>query len=226
MSNILLVEPNYRSKFPPLGLLRIATFHKSKGDHVTFVRGKDQSLRALPWHRIYVSSLFTWELPRTVSTIRFYNPAVRSAGDIYVGGPAVTLFPDYVRSKFPCTIVAGILDGPGRLGPDSPAIAELTPDYGILDNFDYRYHPTDCYYVKITKGCVRKCRFCAVPLLENKFGFVRSVNEQIKEVDACYGPKQHLMIMDNNILGSEKIDNIIKEIVDAGFHAGANAMGG
>ena len=60
MKNVLLVEPDYRSKFPPLGLLKIASYHKKRGDAVTFVRGRDESLRSLHWHRVYVASLFTW----------------------------------------------------------------------------------------------------------------------------------------------------------------------
>ena len=107
MSNILLVEPNYRSKFPPLGLMKIATYHKGIGDQVTFVRGIDQKLRNLNWHRIYVSSLFTWELPRTVKTVKYYASAVNALKDIYVGGIGATLLPDYVRQNVECTIVEG-----------------------------------------------------------------------------------------------------------------------
>lgn len=93
MSNILVVEPNYRSKFPPLGLMKIANYHKDIGDQVTFVRGNDQKLRNLHWHRIYVSSLFTWELPRTVKTVKYYASAVNDPKDIYCGGMGLHSYP-------------------------------------------------------------------------------------------------------------------------------------
>jgi len=37
--NILLVEPGYKNKYPPIGLMKIATYHKLLGDNVTFYKG-------------------------------------------------------------------------------------------------------------------------------------------------------------------------------------------
>ena len=37
--NILLVEPNYKNKYPPIGLMKIATYHRRIGDYVTFFKG-------------------------------------------------------------------------------------------------------------------------------------------------------------------------------------------
>mgnify|MGYP001248158418 CR=1 FL=1 len=39
MREILLVEPPYRNKYPPIGLMKISTYHKSLGDNVTFIKG-------------------------------------------------------------------------------------------------------------------------------------------------------------------------------------------
>lgn len=36
---ILLIEPNYKNKFPPIGLMKIATYHRKLGDDVTFYKG-------------------------------------------------------------------------------------------------------------------------------------------------------------------------------------------
>src|SRR5215213_9761497 len=36
---ILLVEPNYANKYPPIGLMKIATYHRLLGDKVRFYKG-------------------------------------------------------------------------------------------------------------------------------------------------------------------------------------------
>jgi hypothetical protein len=36
---ILLIEPGYKNKYPPIGLMKIATYHKMLGDNVTFYKG-------------------------------------------------------------------------------------------------------------------------------------------------------------------------------------------
>lgn len=225
MKSILLVEPAYRSKFPPLGLMRLATYHKKRGDRIAFVRGESEWARVRKWDRIYVASLFTWELPRTADTIDFYSASVIDTKDIFVGGVAVTLFPDYIKSRSACTIIDGPLDTPGRLGHGTPAIADLVPDYGILNRVDYEYYPRNAYFVRLTKGCIRNCSFCAVPRLEKEFGKMSPLRKQISEAIKHHGEKRHLVVMDNNILGIDGIENIFDEIRELGFQSGARYKG-
>lgn len=226
MRNVLLVEPDYRSKFPPLGLMKLSTYHKGEGDRVTFVRGKDPDLRSVSWHRIYISSLFTWELPRTLDTIKYYRNAVANTKDIVVGGTGVTLLPRYIREQTNVTVVEGQLDRPNMLGMGSRAIAKLTPDYSIIDEIpNYEYYPADAYFTRITKGCIRSCKFCAVPILEREFGLLKGLRKQIDDVDREHGEKQHLVVMDNNILGIEDIHSIFRDIESVGFQAGAKRNG-
>ncbi|MFD1616418.1 hypothetical protein [Gelatiniphilus marinus] len=37
--NILLIEPGYKNKYPPIGLMKIATYHRMLGDNVVFYKG-------------------------------------------------------------------------------------------------------------------------------------------------------------------------------------------
>lgn len=225
MSNILLVEPDYRSKFPPLGLMRLSAYHKGRGDCVSFVRGCNQAVQGMRWHRIYVSTLYTWELPRTVKTVRYYLNSVQDPRDIFVGGIGATLNPEYIRELVPCTVIEGQLTKPGVLGPRTPAISKYTPDYSILEGVNHDYRPDDAYFVRITHGCVRKCKFCAVPLLEKEFGYSQGLREQIRDIDRLYGSRQHLVILDNNVLAIGQVDGVLSEIVTAGFEAGAKRNG-
>ena len=205
--------------------MKIATYHREKGDSITFVRGNDHELKAIHWDRIYIASLFTWELPRTVKAIKFYTPAVSAPKDIFVGGVGATLLPEYISDRAECTIVKGQIEKPHVLERGSHAIAKSIPDYSILHAVDYDYRPTDAYFARITKGCIRSCKFCAVPLLEKDFGFLKSLKKQVREVDQKHGLKQDLVVMDNNILGIGQIEDILRDIVDVGFEAGAKRNG-
>ena len=39
---VLLVEPNYKNKYPPMGLMKIATYFRDSGDDVRFFKGNLQ----------------------------------------------------------------------------------------------------------------------------------------------------------------------------------------
>jgi len=219
--NVLLVEPDYKSKFPPLGLMRISTYHKQLGDKVVFKRGMSDEARALSWHKIYISSLFTYELRRTVETAKYYQKSVESSKDIFIGGIGATLMPHYVRANGDFSIIEGQIDCPNKLEPGSPNLVTLLPDYDLLSCTEKRYTPSDAYFCRATIGCIRKCTFCAVPKLEPKFRKLRSLSSQVKEIIKTFGEKQDLIILDNNILAWEQFDKIIDEIKDLGFEKGS-----
>ena len=77
MNKILLVEPSYRNKYPPLGLMKIASYHKQRGDTVKFVKGEDRSFLSEAWDRVCVTTLFSFEWERISRSIDF---AIRAAG--------------------------------------------------------------------------------------------------------------------------------------------------
>ena len=78
--NILLVEPGYKTKFPPLGLMKISAYHKLLGDNVTFVKGISSKVAYKYWDRIYVTTLFTYNWAITIDTIKHYKALVK--GDL------------------------------------------------------------------------------------------------------------------------------------------------
>src|SRR5882672_8382423 len=91
---ILLIEPGYKNKYPPLGLMKIAQYHgpRGKGDNVTFIKGPDKTVLEKPWDRIYVTTLFSFEWKRISETIDFALRAADSnARNVFVGGIAASL---------------------------------------------------------------------------------------------------------------------------------------
>ena len=53
------------------------------------------------------------------------------------------------------------------LGDDNNIIVDSLPlDYSILEEIDYVYPANDGYLAYMTRGCINKCKFCAVPKLE------------------------------------------------------------
>ena len=58
--NILLVEPGYPNKYPPLGLMKLASYHGPNGrrDNVVFVKGDTPGVMDTAWDRVYVNYPF------------------------------------------------------------------------------------------------------------------------------------------------------------------------
>src|SRR5713101_3692886 len=92
--NILLIEPGYRNKYPPLGLMKIAQYHGARGkrDNVKFIKGEDYSVLDTAWDRVYVTTLFSFEYKRISRSIDFAIEVVNGAADrVFVGGIAASL---------------------------------------------------------------------------------------------------------------------------------------
>ena len=221
---ILLIEPKYKNKYPPLGLMKIAAFHKSiMHDYVRFAKGKlPPALANTKWDHVYVTSLFTFEWAATIEAIEYAKTLVDSIGQITIGGIAATMLPEQIYEETGIHPVCGLLNEPGKLGlPGDECIDQIVPDYSILDEIDYKYPFRDAYFLSATKGCGNKCGFCAVQTLEPTFIPYMDIKEKIKKIDKQFGPKKDLLLMDNNVLRSPKFNQIIDDIIEAGFGKGA-----
>lgn len=238
-NNILLIEPSYRNKYPPLGLMKLASYHQDRGDSVRFIKGEDTSVLFDVWDRVYVTTLFSFEWKKTALAIDF---AIRAAGNqperVFVGGIAASLMhdvfihePRWAGVRF----IKGLLDGPpalslrlsaeeGEFGADDLAgqpIEERIPDYSILKHIDYIYPVNDAYFGYASRGCIRKCHFCGVPALEGGQKEMPPLFNLVDGIAQRYGVKKDLILMDNNITASARYKEVIAEICDLGFTKGA-----
>ena len=227
MADILLLEPGYANKYPPIGLMKISFFHKYiHHDYVRFAKGElPKAFREKKWDRVYVSTLFTFEWERTKKALEYAVSVAKDPHQVYTGGILATLMPELISRHFPTVqIKTGLLNQKGVLGLEhDECIDTMTLDYGILDDIadQYIYPAHDAYFTYMTRGCGMKCQFCAVQTLEPKYIPFISITESIRRVDEQFGPKKDLLLMDNNVLRSPNFDEIIDEIKGLGFKKGA-----
>lgn len=293
---ILLLEPNYSNKFPPVGLMKLATYHKNRGDEVVFYKGdlnlfvidriSDLCIKSLhdvepqidwrvrkdyifeyirhgrsaeleylgtsfkecaqsslieaqlrnyrevyrkgiwekhpEWDRVLVTTLFTFYWDITVETINFAKRLVKKDGKIQVGGVLATLQPRELEEATGIVPCRGLLDKPGMLDEGDPQIIDELPlDYSILDEIEYKYPMSNAFYAYTTRGCIRKCAFCAVSTLEPQYKEFIPLQKRLAVVRERYGDQKDLLLMDNNVLASERFADIIQDIIDCGFAKGA-----
>ena len=291
--NVLLVEPNYKNKYPPMSLMKISTYYKHLGDKVTFFKGNLKELvvditfemlkkqlyannKEIFWeaykpqlckfitkgheldlekvpeyntnsniknliqyyrsffiHKDYfkkefrqfdvvcVTTLFTFYWDITIDTINFVKDLCKTKSGVKVGGVMASLLPKYVEDATGIKPHVGTLASPGDLDKGNEIIIDTLPlDYSILEEIDYEYPASDAYYAYMTRGCINKCKFCAVPKLEPVYKPFIPVSEAVKEAEATYGAKRNLLLLDNNVLASSHFSDIIDDIKTAGFAAG------
>ncbi|MBR6509649.1 MAG: hypothetical protein IKT38_03490 [Clostridia bacterium] len=287
---ILLVEPNYKNKYPPMGLMKISTYYKNLGDHVTFFKGNLQelvlddtfellkvqlyanddtvfwelykpqiclylkkgqvsSLEGVPgygdnpiitelfryyrrfyynkdyfkpefrkYDRVGITTLFTFYWDITIETINFAKQLCKTPDGVMVGGVMASILSDRVEAATGIKPHVGTLHTPGELDDDNDMVIDTLPlDYSILEEVDYEYPASNAYYAYMTRGCVNKCKFCAVPKLEPTYKAFLPISEQVKIAEEKYGAKRDLLLLDNNVLASCKFDEIIEDIKSAGF---------
>jgi len=97
---------------------------------------------------------------------------------IYIGGIMVTIMPDRVQRELGKSvhILTGLLTDSALLNlNDHINIDELSLDYSILDESEYKYPVEENYFSYTTRGCPNKCTFCAVPILEPEYKITNNI---------------------------------------------------
>ena len=174
------------------------------------------------WDRVCVTTLFTFYWDITVETIKFAKQLVKNPKDLNVGGVLASIQPDELYEATGIKPSVGVLNKPGVFDKgDTQIIDELPLDYSILDEIDYKYPMSNAFYGYMSRGCIRHCAFCAVPTLEPVYTPYISLTERINGIRERYGDQKDLLLMDNNVLASERFEDIINEIKSCGFERGA-----
>ncbi len=154
--------------------------------------------------------------------LKYYEFSVKNPQDLFIGGPMATLMADEIENETGYKPVKGLLNKKAKLRlKNDNKIDSIVPDYSILNEIDYKYPAHNAYFAYMTRGCVRKCPFCAVPAIEPFYVEYIPLKKQIKIINEKFGEKKDLLFLDNNVLASSKFDRIIDEIKGVGFYKGA-----
>ena len=196
--NILLVEPNYYTRYPPLGLLKLSAFHRNRGDFVSLVRfpEKPQEKPDL----IYVTSLFTYAWQKVHDAVKYYKELFPNA-PVVLGGIYASLLPDHAASSGADFVSCGVLS----------QLENIMPDYSIIKKWNW-----DSNIIFSSRGCVRQCGFCAVPILEGKL----TIRDKIS--DLVDHSMKKIILWDNNILAAQNSRKVLEELIDIGFEVDFN----
>lgn len=289
---VLLVEPNYKNKYPPMGLMKLATYYRAVGDDVRFYKGDMRSLAAelicedlinyltilfpdVFWKdhhpilfnfikigkysilegesifenedvldavkeyrkkyknkeyftkprfdKVGITTLFTFYWDITIDTINFAKQLCKKQEDVMVGGIMSSLLADEVYEATGIRPFIGLLDHPGDIDEGNELIIDELPlDYSILEEIDYVYPANNAYFAYMTRGCVNRCKFCAVPTLEPHYCDYINLKKRIEFTNKRFGAKKDLLLLDNNVLASNCYNQIIDEICECGFGVGAS----
>src|SRR2546428_13198019 len=92
---VLLVEPDFYTRYPPLGLLKLAQFERQRANTIEFVRGCTE---VQPPDRIYVTSLFTYSWRAVHQAVKYYKQRFPRAW-ITLGGIYASLLPEHARGS-------------------------------------------------------------------------------------------------------------------------------
>lgn len=194
-SHVLLVEPDYYSRYPPLGLLKLSAYHKNVcGDTTELVHGIDQEVESEP-DIIYVTSLFTWAWKPVWDAVRYYSREFPGA-ELWLGGLYASLMPKHaaLSSIAPDHIFRGI----------HKEAEDLLPDYSLVPKWNKKVGGSIIFS---SRGCIRSCVYCAVPRLEG------SMNSMKRSIEHLIWPGHtRVIFFDNNILASPYWKNIFEEI--------------
>lgn len=291
---VLLLEPNYKNKFPPIGLMKLSTYFRTRGDEVVFYKGDlrdfviqqiveecltklyqiDNSInwklradkitlyikyrkkdylnsiniddseyailvytwleyykkfyysgeyRKHPrWDWVGVTTMFTFYWDITIETIEFAKTMVKDVKNLMVGGVLASIQPNEIEAATGIKPHCGTLHTPGEIDEDDNRIIDELPlDYSILDEIEYEYPDSGAFYSYATRGCIRQCPFCAVPIIEPKYQPYLPLQERIKRTRRLFGDQRNLLLMDNNVLASSELSKIIDDIKACGFAKGA-----
>lgn len=223
IKKVLLIEPDFpipnksrnHSNFLPIGLLKIASYFRSKSIDVELIRFKekkdeDYNQTTLDFKKkdskndpnlIFVTSIFTYWSKHVIRAVLHYRKKYPSA-KIIVGGIYASLMPEHCLKNTHCDEII--------TGPISE-VEKCPPAYDLVD--------VDYQIIHTSRGCIRKCGFCGTYIIEPVWDCKSSIKEEIEEnqkrqYEHNKKPLKKIIFYDNNLLANDHIENILDELIE------------
>ena len=194
---MLLVEPDYYSRYPSLGLLKLSSYHKSQGYTTELVRGCRYPKQEPD--KIYVTSLFTWAWKPVWEAVRYYKDRFPNIG-VWLGGIYASLLPEHAKMSGADYVHVGLFQ----------EAESFAPDYSLVPQWKSNI-------LFASRGCVRKCGFCSVPKLEGGIS-----NERYSIKHLINPDHKKIIFFDNNILASPNRKELFDELIELGLEVDFN----
>jgi hypothetical protein len=191
-------------KLPNLALMRISSYYKTQGEQVEFVKPGSK------YEKIYASTIFTRSKHECEKLKSYYGNSIE------IGGTGWDF--DIIKGKM---VEIHHTELP-------PEIARCKPDYELYTVEDI--YPRICKGIKsrestlnkaqeivsastgfTSRGCIRNCGFCFVPIKEGPF-------RQEAEIKELINPRSNVLILhDNNLTADPLCIDKLHEIRDRGL---------
>lgn len=224
VKKVLLLEPNFpipnksrnHYNFLPIGLLKIASYLRSKSIEVKLSRYEelndnkkkydntvqttlDNEIIVDESHKddfkpdlICVTSIFTYWSKYVKNTVEYCKNYYGGDVPILVGGIYASLLPDHCKKYTKCDdVILGQID----------MAEKLPPAYDLVD--------VDYQIIHTTRGCIRQCGFCGTYIIEPKWTCKRTIKDEI-----LANNKKKIIFYDNNLLANTFIEDILKELIE------------
>jgi len=192
VKKVLLIEPDYTRKYPPLGLAKIKAYLLDNNCEVHF------SDHILPekYDLICITTLFTYYSKQVFDVINnrgFFNGNT----PIIVGGVFASIMPKAFEKSRNTAVFTGY----------SKILDNMIPDPEIMNSAEDDFW-NGFSYVFTSRGCPNKCAYCLVWRIEDK----RWINKKWESLIDLSKPR--IMISDNNLssLNKEHVYDVISFI--------------
>jgi hypothetical protein len=194
--NLLLVEPPFprppkshnHSCFLPIGLLKLASLHRRRGDSVRLIQGCARPRNFTP-DRVLITSLFTYWADSVRRCVSFYKALFPHANTL-VGGIYASLMPEHCLRFTGCDQVFVGLHPEAEGCP--PAYDLVRPPHQVIH---------------ASRGCPRSCGFCGASLIHPRFSAKSSIAHELV--------LNRVLFYDDNFLSNPHVEGILEELAGA-----------